>query len=110
MDLPVEIVVRGTTLAPEDDALIRRCASRLSAFGEGTLACRVCRVTVRAQPPQRGGAPEYTVQIHLVLPAGEIAVAERASGVRFTVIQEALDAAGRQLHGHAARYRHPMQR
>jgi len=108
MDLPVEIVVRGTMLTEEDDALIRRCAGRFPAFLEGILACRVA---VQGLRRDRGGPPEYAAQIRLVLPAGDVAVAEPPSRDRFTAIQEALDAAGRQLHGYTSDHRrHPMQR
>jgi hypothetical protein len=50
----------------------------------------------------------YTVKVQLALPAGEILIAEPPSEDRFGVIQEALDAAGRQLEDYAVHHRyHP---
>lgn len=105
MDLPLEIVVHGTTLAPEDDAMIRRCIGR---FPDVVGRLFDCRVAVQALRPHRGEPPRYTAQVQLVFSAGEISVVESPSVDRFGVIQEALDSAGRKLHDYAVQ--HPAAR
>jgi hypothetical protein len=104
MQLPVEITVWGTTLAQEDEALIRRCAERFPEFFQQV---RECRVAVVAPLPRRGEHPEYTARVRLALPGGEeISVAEPAARDRFTVIQGALDRAGRRLEDYAVHHRY----
>jgi hypothetical protein len=100
-----EITVQGTTLAREDATMIHRCVERFpDSFGHVVR----CRVAVGAPQPRPGAHPKYTARVQLVLPAGEILIVEPPSEDRFGVIQEALDAAGRQLEAYAVRHRyHP---
>jgi len=101
----LEITVQGTTLASEDASMIRRCVERFPASFGHILGCRVA---VDAPQPRPGAHPMYTVRVQLALPAGEILIAEPPSEDRFGVIQEALDAAGRQLEDYAVHHRyHP---
>ena len=100
-----EITVQGTTLAMEDASMIRRCIGRFPASFGHIVGCHV---TVDASQPRAGVHPKYTVRVQLVLPSAEILVIEPPSEDRFGVIQDALDAAGRQLEDYAVHHRyHP---
>lgn len=103
MQPPLEIIVHRTTLGPQDMAMIRRCARRLTGdFGR----LQGCRLAVDAPWPRRGAHPRFTAQVDLTLPTGVISVAHPASEDRFVVIQEALDAAARQLQAYAVHHRY----
>jgi hypothetical protein len=88
--------------APER-AMIHRCVRRLSRDFSGLLACRLA---VDAPWPRRGERPKYTAQVELTLPGGVITVVQPASQDRFVLIQDALDAAARQLQGYAVHHRY----
>ncbi|HYL22733.1 MAG TPA: hypothetical protein VEU74_13285 [Gemmatimonadales bacterium] len=103
VELPLEIAVWHTQLEPADEALIRRCTRRLPAFFSGL---RACRVAVDAPSPRRGEHPTYTAQVELALPVGAITVVEPPARDRFVVIQEAFDAASRELQSYALRHRY----
>jgi len=99
--LPLEIRVHGTSLAGDEARMIRRCVGRFASSSGHVVRCRVTVDTPR-QPS--GAHTKYTARVQLFLPSDEIVVAEPPSDDRFGVIQEALDAAGRQLEDYVVHH------
>lgn len=94
----MDVTVHGTTLAPVDQALIRRYDAMLWARYD---RLQHCGLRVDAGPRAKGGHFNYLARVDLALPSGEIVVAEPARLDRFTAIQDALDEAARRLQHYA---------
>ena len=103
----LEIAVQGATLQWDEEAMIHRFVERFPDFLGGIESCRL---VVNVLLPHRGEHRKYTAHLQLVLPAGEIAIASPPAEDRFAIIQDVLDAAGRQLEDYAVHHRYDPRR
>lgn len=103
MKLPLQISARNLLLPPEADAAIRQEVAKLDEFYDRVMACRVL-----VEMPHRHATGEnahYNLRIDLTLPGGELAVTRQPQPDLFTAIQDAFDAARRQIQDYARRQR-----
>ena len=102
MVLPLQISARGTTVTDAMRGLIEQHAAKLEQFHDRITACRV---VVNAQHAHMGRTTLYNVRIDLTLPGEEIAVRRKIQPDLLTAVQDAFEAAGRQLHDFVGRQR-----
>jgi hypothetical protein len=107
MQATLEIAVQGPALQEDEDALILRFVER---FTDLLGDIESLRLVVNAVLPHRGEHPKYSAHLQVVLPGGEITIATPAAADRFAVIQDAVDAAARQLEDYAVHHRYDSRR
>lgn len=97
MILPLQITTKGVNLLPDDEEAIRREALALDGFADRITSCRVTVETPHRH--QRTGAG-FNVRVDLGLPQGELAVTRQSDTGLLTAVQQAFDAARRQVQDH----------
>ncbi len=100
--LPLQVSVHGTTLTDAIRELIGHHAQKLAQFYDRITACRV---VVDERHFRMGRAIRYDVRIDLTAPGKEIAVRGKIQPDLITAIQDAFEAARRQLQDFARRQR-----
>jgi cold shock CspA family protein len=98
MQLPLQIAVRNLELSASLEEDIRRHATKLEAFHDRIMACRVLVETPHRH--LRAGA-RFNVRIDLTLPGGEVVIKRQPERDLTTAIQEAFDAAQRRVEDYA---------
>ena len=103
MELPLQITARNLDLPPGIDHLIRQQADKLNAFYGRITGCRILVETLR----KRRGHDNllHNVRVDLTLPGGELVVDRQPHADLATAVQNAFDAAQRQLEDYAQRQR-----
>jgi cold shock CspA family protein/ribosome-associated translation inhibitor RaiA len=99
MELPIQISARNVTLAPGDEAAIRRAAGKLEKFYDRITGCRVLVEAENRYPSGRDVA--YRVRIDLTIPGTELVVTRQPHADLLTAVQEAFDAAQRRVEDYA---------
>jgi hypothetical protein len=102
MTFPLEIHVRGTTLSPDSESFIRRCADLLL---DAHPHASHCQVEIDASNPDPPDGPHYAVRIDVATPSGAIAVALAPASERpgfRTLIRNTFEAAERELSSQQA--------
>jgi len=102
MVLPLQVSARGTTVTDMMRALIEQHAAKLEQFHDRMTACRV---VVNAQHAHMGRTTLYNVRIDLTVPGEEIVVRRKIQPDLLSAVQDAFDAAGRQLQDFVGRQR-----
>ncbi len=103
MEIPVHLSAKGVELAPDQEALIRDAVAGLERFFSRLVACHAV-VTVR--PRRSGGSPAaWVVRLSLTVPGGELAITRKAKPSFREALEDAFDAARRQLQDYARELR-----
>jgi ribosome-associated translation inhibitor RaiA len=100
--LPLQIVVRGTTLSPEAEADIRERVAGLGKFYSRVMGCRV---SVNVPHRRRHTGDWYLVRVDLTVPGGELVIKRQPCEELRTAIQETFAATRRRLQDYARRQR-----
>ena len=108
MQLPLQFSVRNMELGEPGRALVRRHAEKLETFYDRIMGCRVT-VEVPQQFPV-GEPILYNVRLDITVPGEELVVTRQDHPELESAIQDAFDAAGRQLQDYARRQRGDVQR
>jgi cold shock CspA family protein/ribosome-associated translation inhibitor RaiA len=94
-EVPVEVTGKGYTLTPAEEDAVRAAVSRLERFYGRLTACKVVVAVPNRRPT--GDPVAYTVRLALSVPQGELAVTRQAKPSFREALQDAFDAARRQL-------------
>jgi len=103
MQIPVHLSGKGVELLPEQEELIRAAVAKLERFFPRLTACRV---TVGVPNRYPTGEPiAWAFRIALTVPGGELAVTRQAKPTFRDALDDAFDAARRQLQDYAREVR-----
>jgi cold shock CspA family protein/ribosome-associated translation inhibitor RaiA len=103
MEIPIHLSGKGVTLSPEQEALIRVAVNRLERFFDRLVGCHV---TVSVTNRFQGGAPvTWALRIALTVPGDELAITRQAKPSFREALDDAFDAARRQLQDYARELR-----
>ena len=94
MQLPLEIAARNVKLTEEVQSTIRARAAKLDPIYKRITSCRVA---VDIPHRHRRTGSTYLVRIDITVPGSEIVVKRKPREILLTAIQDAFDAAERQL-------------
>jgi cold shock CspA family protein len=103
MKIPVHITAKGPALAADQEAMIQGSVAGLERYYARLVGCRV---VVGAPHRRPGGEPvEWTFRLFLTVPGGELAVTRQARPSFREALEDAFDAARRQLQDYAREMR-----
>jgi ribosomal subunit interface protein len=94
MQIPLQITLRNIAKSEAVEAAIRRKAEKLERFHRRIVSCRVA-VEIPARHKHQG--KEFVVCIDIKVPGGEIVVNHDHNVDLYVALQEAFQAARRQL-------------
>lgn len=94
MQIPLQITLRNIAKSEAVEAAIRRKAEKLERFYKRIVSCRVA-VEIPARHKHQG--KEFVVCIDIKVPGGEIVVNHDHNEDLYVALQEAFQAARRQL-------------
>ncbi|HTO73737.1 MAG TPA: HPF/RaiA family ribosome-associated protein, partial [Gemmatimonadales bacterium] len=103
MQTPVQISSRGVDLTPDQMALIRKAVADLDRFFDGLVSCHVTVSTPNKRPT--GGPMTWTFRLGLKVPGGVLAVSRRARPNFRLALDDAFEAARRQLQDYTRELR-----
>lgn len=103
MQIPVHLSGKGVQLLPEQEDLIRAAVAKLERFFDRLITCRVT-VSVPNRYPT-GEPVAWAFRIALTVPGGELAVSRQAKPTFRDALDDAFDAARRQLQDYAREIR-----
>ena len=106
MNVPLEIAARNVQLAESDEAAIRDRVAKLADLYDRLVSCRVA---VELPHRHRRSGVTYSVRIDMTVPGGELFVGRKRGETLLSAIQQAFNAAERQLRKHAARRRREVK-
>ena len=103
METPIHLSAKGVDLSPDEEALLKRSAADIERFFGRLVACRI----VVSVPHRRsGGEPvSWGVRLSLTVPGGELVVTRQAKPTFREAVDDAFDAARRQLQDWAREHR-----
>ena len=99
MNIPIHLSAKGVELSPDQEALIRASVDGLERFFPRLVACRVVVSAPHRRP--RGEPVAWSLHLSLRVPGGELAVTRQAKPAFREALDDAFDAARRQLQDHA---------
>jgi ribosome-associated translation inhibitor RaiA len=107
MQIPLQISFKNMDPSPAVETQIREKAEKLDKFFGRIIGCRV---TVEAPHRHQRQGRLYTIAVNITVPGGELLVNrarpyDPAHEDIAVAIQDAFDAAGRQVEDHARRLR-----
>lgn len=103
MQMDLQITARDLSLSAGEEAAVRREAAKLEQFYDRITGCRVLIETEHRYPSGRGVA--YAARVDLTVPGEELVVTRRTDEQLLTAIQQAFDAAQRQVEDYVRRQR-----
>ena len=98
MNIPIHLSAKGVELSPDQEALIRASVDGLERFFPRLVACRVVVSAPHRRP--RGEPVAWSLHLSLTVPGGELAVTRQAKPAFREALDDAFDAARRQLQDH----------
>lgn len=102
MELPLQVTLRDISPSAAVEGYIRERATKLDAFYERIMSCRVV-VEAPVRHHRKGGP--FKVRIDLTVPGDELVVNRQVDGDLYVAIREAFDAARRRLEDYVRRQR-----
>lgn len=103
MQIPVHLSGKGVVLMPEQEDLIRAEVTKLERFCDRLVTARV---TVSVPNRYPSGEPRaWAFRIALTVPAGDVEVSRQAKPLFRDALDDAFDAARRQLQDYAREIR-----
>jgi len=103
MKIPVHLSAKGVTLSPEQETQIRTAVTRLERFFDRLVACGVT-VSVPNRFPD-GEPIAWSFRIALTVPGADLVATHQAQPSFREALDEAFDAARRQLQDYARELR-----
>lgn len=103
MKIPVHLSGKGVTLSPEQDAQIHAAVARLERFFDRLVGCRVTVSVPNRFPDSEPIA--WSFRIALTVPGHELDVTRQAKPSFREALDDAFDAARRQLQDYAREIR-----
>jgi ribosomal subunit interface protein len=107
MDIPVQVTFHGMAASPAIAEQIRERAAKLERFHPHLGRCRAVVEQVGRHQHKGSG---YTVRLELKVDGGEVAVSHEHAADAYAAVNEAFDAARRQLEDLARRQRGDVKR
>ena len=99
MNIPIHLSAKGVELSPDQEALIRASVDGLERFFPRLVASRVVVSAPHRRP--RGEPVAWSLHLSLTVPGGELAVTRQAKPAFREALDDAFDAARRQLQDNA---------
>jgi len=103
MDIPTHLSAKGVELSPDQTARIHAAVDGLERFFPRLTACRIVVSAPHRRP--RSEPTQWKLHLSLTVPGGELAVTRQAKPTFREALDDAFDAARRQLQDHAREVR-----
>ena len=103
MNIPIHLSAKGVELSPDQVELIHASVDNLERFFPRLVACRVVVSAPHRRP--RGEPVAWSLHLSLTVPGGEVAVTRQEMPAFREALDDAFDAARRQLQDYAREVR-----